>query len=169
VGDDHFSLVTAQLGAGKVAGEVKVPSDASPRVQDLTFSIPFQVAFPLFAVDELNKTTPPASSTAERRPSSCARGRGRGGRQTKVNELFPNLSRGNFLPTDLEEDLASWRPASWDFGSLHPQQPETENEWEDQVNCMWDELVQLEQRETVSLLQTVSIETAACGRAGVTV
>ena len=49
--------------------------------------------------------------------------------------------------------------------SLHPQQPETENEWEDQVNCMWDELVQLEQRETVSLLQTVSIETGLWAQA----
>ena len=23
----------------------------------------------------------------------------------RVNELFPNLSRGDYLPTDLEEDL----------------------------------------------------------------
>ena len=61
----------------------------------------------------------------------------------KVNELFPNLSRGDYLPTDLEEDLEAGFIHGWD-SSLHPAGvPETENEWEDQVN--WDEL----ERETV--------------------
>ena len=59
----------------------------------------------------------------------------------KVNELFPNLSRGDYLPTDLEEDLEAGFIHGWD-SSLHPQ-PEMENEWEDQIN--WDEL----ERETV--------------------
>ena len=55
----------------------------------------------------------------------------------KVNKLFPNLSRGDDPPTDLEEDLEAG------FMGLPFNQPETEHEWEDQVN--WDEL----ERETV--------------------
>ena len=41
----------------------------------------------------------------------------------KFNELFPNLSRGDFngdyLPTDLEEDLEAGFIHGWD-SSLHP-------------------------------------------------
>ena len=40
----------------------------------------------------------------------------------KVNELFPNLSRGDYLPTpdtDLEEDLEAGFIHGWD-SSLHP-------------------------------------------------
>ena len=50
----------------------------------------------------------------------------------KVNELFPNLSRGDYLPTDLEEDLEAG------FMGLPFNEPESEHEWEEQVNC--DEL-----------------------------
>ena len=50
----------------------------------------------------------------------------------KVNELFPNLSRGDYLPTDLEEDLEAG------FMGLRFNEPESEHEWEEQVN--WDEL-----------------------------
>ena len=50
----------------------------------------------------------------------------------KVNELFPNLSRGDYLPTDLEEDLEVG------FMGLPFNEPESEHEWEDQVN--WNEL-----------------------------
>ena len=48
----------------------------------------------------------------------------------KVNELFPNLSRGDYLPTDLEEDLEASFIHGWDHmdGTLPFTQPETENE-----------------------------------------
>ena len=46
----------------------------------------------------------------------------------KVNELFPNLSRGDYLPTDLKEDLEAG------FMGLPFNEPESEHEWEDQVN-----------------------------------
>ena len=37
----------------------------------------------------------------------------------KVNELFPNLSRDDYLPIDLEEDLEAGFIHGWD-SSLHP-------------------------------------------------
>ena len=46
----------------------------------------------------------------------------------KVNELFPNLSRGDYLPTDLKEDLEAG------IMGLPFNEPESEHEWEDQVN-----------------------------------
>ena len=62
---------------------------------------------------------------------------GRGSRQGQKQFSSPTWSRGDDPPTDLEEDLEAG------FMGLPFTQPETEHEWEDQVN--WDEL----ERETV--------------------
>ena len=126
-----ISLVTAQLGAGKAAGEVKVPSDI-PTCKTNLFK------WLSLAVDELNKD--PAGIVHCWKETELLRaweGAVQAEAAGRVNELFPNLSRGDYLPTDLEEDLEAG------FMGLPFTQPETENEWEDQVN--WDEL----ERETV--------------------
>ena len=126
-----IGLVTAQLGAGKAAGEVKVPSDI-PTCKTNLFK------WLSLAVDELNKD--PAGIVHCWKETELLRaweGAVQAEAAGRVNELFPNLSRGDYLPTDLEEDLEAG------FMGLPFTQPETENEWEDQVN--WDEL----ERETV--------------------
>ena len=117
MGDDHFSLVTAQLGAGKVAGEVKVPSDI-PTCKTNLFK------WLSLAVDELNKD--PAGIVHCWKETELLRaweGAVQAEAAGRVNELFPNLSRGDYLPTDLEEDLEAG------FMGLPFTQPETENEW----------------------------------------
>ena len=126
-----ISLVTAQLGAGKAAGEVKVPSDI-PTCKTNLFK------WLSLAVDELNKD--PAGIVHCWKETELLRaweGAVQAEAAGRVNELFPNLSRGDYLPTDLEEDQEAG------FMGLPFTQPETENEWEAQVN--WDEL----ERETV--------------------
>ena len=74
---------------------------------------------------------PPPAPQATEQDDQPAAPRGRA-----VHHLFPKW-RGDDPPTDLEEDLEAG------FMGLPFNQPETEHEWEDQVN--WDEL----ERETV--------------------
>ena len=94
-----IGLVTAQLKAGKPAGEVKVPA-GDPTCKTNLFR------WLSLAVDELNKD--PAAIVhcwEETQLLRAWEGPVQVEAAGKVNKLFPNLSRGDDPPTDLEEDL----------------------------------------------------------------
>ena len=126
-----IGLVTAQLKAGKPAGEVKVPA-GDPTCKTNLFR------WLSLAVDELNKD--PAAIVHCWEETQLLRAwegpvqAEAAGTDKKI--LFPKW-HDYYPPTDLEEDLEAG------FMGLPFTQPETEHEWEDQVN--WDEL----ERETV--------------------
>ena len=122
-----IKLVTAQLGAGRPVGEIKVPT-GDPDCKTNLFR------WLSLAVDELNKD--PAGIVHCWRETELLRaweGAVQAEAAAKVNELFPNLSRGDYLPTDLEGDLeVGFMGLPFKFN-----EPESEHEWEDQVN--WDD------------------------------
>ena len=110
-----ISLVTAQLGAGKQVGEVKVPSDV-PTCKTNLFRWLSQ------AVDELNKD--PAGIVhcwEETKLLRAWEGAVQAEAAGKANELFPNSSRDDYLCyANRPRGGPRGRLPSWDFHSLSP-------------------------------------------------